>query len=301
MALNKMEITKICNEGKILNPVTNRCVKIDGRIGKKILKAIEKPKILNPTTGKMVAVNSKNGKKLVETGTPTPVSPVGIKDKFMRIVEDCDKLSTIVTGEKIGKGSYGSVTTVCKVDGCKYVLKTQDADDSFKNEVEALYDLQKWKHAPKIYSAWTCKGKGYFIQEMVYKCNKRPSFDDMTKILDQLHRKGWVHVDVHTGNVMCREDGTIVLIDYGWARKSDNDDTKISDHPIKSRLHINNLTFGMLKMIETANVWESFEGPDEMLPELKEMEREFMKQANIDGKKKKISLSSKETVKKQLF
>ena len=61
------------------------------------------------------------------------------------------------------------------------------------------------------------------------------------------------------------------------------------------------LTFGMLKMIERANIWEEFGGPDEMIPELQEMEREFMKQANIDGKKKKISLSSKETVKKQLF
>lgn len=49
-------MSKKCPEGKIINPATNRCVKVDGAIGKKLLA----------TQGKsMEEMNKQKGKKLV--------------------------------------------------------------------------------------------------------------------------------------------------------------------------------------------------------------------------------------------
>ena len=77
-----------CPEGKIFNPATGRCVKIDGKVGKKLLeqqrgsvalnrqknkpqqsKECPTDKILNPATGRCVKRTGKVGKKLLEQQT----------------------------------------------------------------------------------------------------------------------------------------------------------------------------------------------------------------------------------------
>jgi hypothetical protein len=58
-------MNKNCPPGKILNPKTGRCVKVDGKIGMKLSKQIcPSDKILNPDTGRCVKLNGKIGKKL---------------------------------------------------------------------------------------------------------------------------------------------------------------------------------------------------------------------------------------------
>lgn len=65
-----------CPEGKVINPVTGRCVKADGKIGKKVMKtqALHTPrareecpsgKIINPATGRCVNVDGKIGKSIL--------------------------------------------------------------------------------------------------------------------------------------------------------------------------------------------------------------------------------------------
>jgi hypothetical protein len=57
-----------CPKDKIYNPITKRCVLINGKIGKELLKnqsQIE-DKILNPKTNRYVSINGKIGKELLK-------------------------------------------------------------------------------------------------------------------------------------------------------------------------------------------------------------------------------------------
>jgi len=69
-----------CSPGKIINPETGKCVKRDGRIGKKILaqrKAnaplTKNGKILNPATGKYVKRDGKIGRSILAKRGISPV------------------------------------------------------------------------------------------------------------------------------------------------------------------------------------------------------------------------------------
>jgi serine/threonine protein kinase len=209
---------KDCAEGSTRNPKTNRCKK-------DVIK---------------------------------PYGTIGIPRAFADIAEDCSNegFSKWVVNEDedfIGNGVAGSVYYAClgKKD-CKYVVKKQSTEayekelretvgyveeNSYKHEMEALIDLQGWKHAPKIYAAWTCGENAYFVMEKLKSCMSEQSPAKLYKksvvILEKLLLKKWLHTDAHTGNIMCRENGDIVLIDYGRARKFKNmNDTEfMKDHP----------------------------------------------------------------------
>ena len=63
--------TKKCDDDKILNPVSNRCVKRSGTIGKKIIKEMslhkicKKDEILNPISNRCVKRSGKIGKSVI--------------------------------------------------------------------------------------------------------------------------------------------------------------------------------------------------------------------------------------------
>jgi hypothetical protein len=74
-----MDAEKKCPPGKILNPVTQRCVKTNGKIGKSLVTGEKKcgsGQILNPATGRCVKINGKIGKKLVNQNIPRQVSKI---------------------------------------------------------------------------------------------------------------------------------------------------------------------------------------------------------------------------------
>ena len=63
-------VSKKCKDDEILNPDTNRCVKRNGSVGKKVLAEMNKKKckedeILNPTTNRCVKRTGSIGKKIL--------------------------------------------------------------------------------------------------------------------------------------------------------------------------------------------------------------------------------------------
>lgn len=170
---------------------------------------------------------------------------------------DCKKkilseLASKANIKPIGEGSYGTIYAACKDDNCNnHILKVQPANEDFEREVYAMTELNGWEYSPEIYDAWTCDGLGFMVIENMGSISEcLPS--DITKeeisrqlnvILDELHQKGWVHVDTHSGNIMCKH-GHIALIDFGWAVKFPESKFQTVDigHPLSKRLPGERLT-----------------------------------------------------------
>ena len=309
---------KKCPDGKILNPATNRCVKKDGKIGKKLLakkpvtkkpvtkkpvtkkpvaKECPKDKILNPHTNRCVKKDGKVGKKLLADAgkkllkshksesksrdvvshksesksrdvvshksesksrdKPSSVkgSP-GIPASFRQVAEDCAKNKIWKKGKKLGSGQYGSVYVGCRVKNCDYAIKVADIDASFFVEVEALVQLQGVKGIPKLHAAWTCKNKGYLVIDKLERCrlSLMERYNKLKKVLENAGKKGWLHVDTHSGNALCK--GTdIYLIDWGWAVKKGN--PSYPDHPLSKKWNFP-VTSELLEQMQIANFEENF-------------------------------------------
>ena len=152
----------------------------------------------------------------------TPVAPFSSLSGFENIIENCDQKQW--TQESyISKGKYGQVYVACDTLGsCDYVLKIQNQTNDFHTEVIAMHELQKTGVVPKIYAAWTCKGKGYIIMEKLAICKMTSSekYKQIKKNLEKIYNAGWLFIDIHPGNFLCRNNGKdLVLIDFGWAVK----------------------------------------------------------------------------------
>ena len=72
------------------------------------------------------------------------------------------------------------------------------------------------------------------------------SLKALKDVLNRFLRLGWLHVDVHPGNVMCNKKGNICLIDLCWAVHKD--DQPYKGHPTGER------SFKVLKEIQDENV-----------------------------------------------
>ncbi len=130
--------------------------------------------------------------------------------------------------EKIGEGFRGAVYEACTPK--TYVIKEQpigneDAANAYFNEIEKLQALQDWKYAPVILDAWVEGDKGYYAMERLYPCSTRPIWGyEIRDIFHELHdNKKITHNDVHFDNIMCTQDGTLKLIDWGEALEEKED------------------------------------------------------------------------------
>ena len=270
-----------CPEGKILNPKTGRCVKKDGKIGQELLKSRRKSskkvsnstrksskkvcdegKIMNPKTGRCVKKDGKIGKEILlnngEIVTALVLNKYGNK---YEIIEDCMENEKVWKYEKLlGQGKYGQVYIACKKGNCNYVLKIQKISNEFFEEVYCIKDTQHLNVVPKLYNAWTCGGLGYIAMEKLENCSKKDydknTYIKIKKVLEKFKSKGWLHVDMHTGNVMCK-NGKFILIDFGWAVKKGQ--KTYPNHPLSLNFGGNlPLTYKDLELTQELNLLRNF-------------------------------------------
>jgi hypothetical protein len=156
---------------------------------------------------------------------PLDIKPVGIAipTSFLPIVENCTLNNKWKKQDKkLGSGVSGSSYIACQGADCKYVIKIQEENKQYYTEIDALLYLQRTKAVPIVFAAWTCDKVGYFVMEKLYHCNKYDEnfmWIEVGKKLDIIREAGYLHVDIHKDNVMCKKDGTVVLIDFGYAVK----------------------------------------------------------------------------------
>lgn len=155
------------------------------------------------------------------------ISPV-FEEKFRKVINLYSKVDW-VQKELIGQGNIGAIYKVCIVDDCEYAMKIQEINDDnvFYNEVITLHQLQSTGAVPKLYSVWTANNMGYYIMEMLYKCNNTNSIQlgiNLLKAIDLIHEAGCIHNDIHQDNYMCTQEGKAVIIDFGFSFFRDTED-----------------------------------------------------------------------------
>ena len=163
-------------------------------------------------------------------------------------------------GVVLGKGADGFVVKLCKGDDCNYALKVQKLNFQYEMEVSALRELQSTNAVPKIYDSWESDDRGYIIMEYIAPCGeifekevlKNIRYNSAYELMKKIEDKGWLQVDMHLGNIRCR-DGDInklVLIDLGWCVKKSNG--IYPKHPLSKRWSYN-LNYDELKIISDYN------------------------------------------------
>lgn len=203
----------------------------------------------------------------------TPVGP-GIPTEFIGLAdsvnllapEDCEQNEIWQKMESVGKGSYGQVYVACKDEDCNYVVKIQNADNHFFQEVRALQELQITNTVPKIFASWTCKNVGYIVMEKLtstryYKPKMTSSkiWKDLGSLLTILEKAGWLHIDTSESNVMITDEGKLVLIDFGLSvKKTELNEKQTYPEHLHSKNYKRDLTWDQLKSYQEYKYQNSF-------------------------------------------
>ena len=210
---------------KIVNVRTGEKVNVNSKIGKYILKQYLIQ--LGGHTGPCALnTNGSRCKKNTKGDEYCHLGPTGRcrKNKLHTPKKHKQDLKTerYVIIEKLTQGGYGETYEVKSLDSGKiYVLKVQEYDRTYiKNEIKALKELKNTGIVVKLVNAWNKGGFTFMIFEDLVPC--RHNYKKMVKmvstLLNRMHKKGWVHGDAHSGNVMCNRNGEAVLIDLGEAK-----------------------------------------------------------------------------------
>jgi RIO-like serine/threonine protein kinase len=123
----------------------------------------------------------------------------------------------------IGRGSEGVTYLACCKTDCTHVMKIEEVGDKdFEKEIKLSILFGEEKIGPKIISAYTGKGKGITIMEKLtitlHEIAKRwnsihlgtKAFHILREkylhLVGSLHNLGYLHEDLHSGNVMLKID-----------------------------------------------------------------------------------------------
>ena len=163
-----------------------------------------------------------------------------VVDDFLRGHSSIPDEGTFSTGTAFGdwritafvaKGGNGEVYRVQnRISGQAAALKVLVAAsdpvkrERFLREVKLLERL-KGSHFPRLFATGELDGFPYFVIEFLEPV-EIPKTDraiaryllEVCEAVETVHRLGYVHRDLKPQNILRREDGTLVLIDYGLVK-----------------------------------------------------------------------------------
>ena len=187
----------------------------------------------------------------------------------------------------LGTGQAGVVSLLCDlgvddkdrlqdVSDCDKILKTQYLGRRFYWEVYALTSLPEHVR-PKLLDVWQCMAfnQGFIVEEKTQPLPHDHEYSpqeraEVVRLLEEMRRHGWVHQDLHRGNIHRRTDGSFVFIDFGYSRRfpiSPPDDPRKSFVCVTGE-HVSTLgplTFDTAVLIEQNQLLKTFRmgGPNE--------------------------------------
>lgn len=116
------------------------------------------------------------------------------------------------------------------------VKKAPQIQHMLRQEASILKNLSKGIAPRVLKEAYTGKFpylilewvNGYSVARYASELRKEKNITGLIRLLSNitktyctLHKDGYLHQDIHTGNIMCFEEGNIKLIDFGLAQKMD--------------------------------------------------------------------------------
>ena len=142
----------------------------------------------------------------------------------------------------LGKGGSAEVYRVEHVEsksiGALKLLCRQE-ESSRKRFIQEcnLLRMQNISCFAKFFDSGETDGRLYFVTEELHDLelpHKDPAVTefilDVCKAVSVLHSEGYIHRDLKPGNIMCREDGSYVLIDLGLVKKKEKErESKFGD------------------------------------------------------------------------
>ena len=163
-----------------------------------------------------------------------------VVDDFLRGHSSIPDEGTFSTGTAFGdwlitafvaKGGNGEVYRVAnqvsgQVGALKVLVEESDASkrERFLRESKLLGQL-RGPHFPRLFASGEIEGHPYFVIEFLEPIELPKTDRAIARYLLQVceavgavHRLGYVHRDLKPQNILRREDGTLVLIDYGLVK-----------------------------------------------------------------------------------
>ena len=259
-----------------------------------------KPVDLNIPT--IFVKSTKSDLDIKAVGIPIPKS-------FLPIIENCSHNNIWKKNILLGSGDFGEVYIACKGTDCEYVIKIQKENKEYYTEIDALLSLQHTKAVPSVFAAWTCEKFGYFVMEKLYNCsaNSTIMWKEVAKKLDIVKQAGYLHIDIHAGNVMCNKYGEVLLIDFGYAvkRTEEGDSQTYPDNKISKNYGIP-LTWKYLEIIQENNHNKYFNPAVISLDRKSITEEQILADKNcakkyVDAKIKVIQQKEEEKIRKEKY
>ena len=146
-------------------------------------------------------------------------------------------------------GGYGDIYLARRKDGETAVVKTdQIGNETVENEIQALMALREENGFPKFYGDGMLFERKFIIMERLgdslfsihHRHGCQLPLTDVMKIgiqmmqrLRTIHRNGFVHRDIHPGNVLAglKNQGDLYVVDFGLTEKLDGSEPdKIVGH-----------------------------------------------------------------------
>lgn len=198
-------MTKICPPGKIVNPKTNRCVKIDSAIGKKLLKNVP----INIDSLKTIKVIGRGGFGETVLIQDTDTGKKYIRKESINNRQDDMRHQYKMLHELETKN-------ICEKNFICPVIKYRDKN----NRYFIVFDyLENYETLDKVNLQ---NSPTLTIKQKKTKISKK-----IIKLVELLHKNNIVHVDIKPQNIMVNPKTLDVrLIDFGTALVFEKSSTK---------------------------------------------------------------------------
>lgn len=130
-------------------------------------------------------------------------------------------------GSQLGQGDFG--TTFLDPENTDRVIKrvtfnTANTKGALLSEIAVQRELSQDSLAPKVYNVWDAGESMYYSMQRMHPITDwHKAMPQLKEVVVKMLRRGFVHNDLHQGNIMQTSKGKLLPIDFGLCRRIQTD------------------------------------------------------------------------------